>query len=65
MTSKTTSKAKKDSIERIKNQLEQAKLNLRLASEHGDNCEIRNWSKQIRLIQSVLQRVQEISREKS
>lgn len=65
MTSKTTSKAKKESIERIKNQLEQAKLNLKLASEHDDKCEVRNWSKQVRLIQAVLQRVQEISQEKS
>jgi hypothetical protein len=58
-------KDKKASIERIKNQLEQAKLNLRLASEHDDKCEIRAWSKQVRLIQAVLQRVQEISSKKS
>lgn len=65
MTSKTTSKTKKESIERIKNQLEQAKTNLRLASEHDDKCDIRFWSKQVRLIQAVLKRVEEIERGKS
>lgn len=64
MTLKTTSKNKKESIERIKNQLEQAKTNLRLASEHDDKCDVRFWSKQVRLIQAVLKRVQEISQEK-
>lgn len=58
-------KKKKESIERLKNHLEQAKLNLKLASESGDNCEIKNWSKQIRLIQNVLQRSQEILAKKS
>lgn len=65
MTLKTTSKTKKESVERIKNQLEQAKTNLRLASEHDDKCDIRFWSKQVRLIQAVLKRVEEIEQGKS
>jgi len=60
-----TDKTKKASLERIKNQLEQARLNLRLSSESGDNCEIRYWSKQVRLIQAILGKVQGISPKKS
>jgi len=58
-------KSCKESCERIQNQLEQAKLNLRLASESGDNCEIKYWSKQARLIQQTLKKVQEILLKKS
>lgn len=52
------SKTKKESLERIKNQLEQAKLNLRLASENDDKCDVKYWSRQVRLIALVLQKVQ-------
>ena len=59
------SKDKKASLERMINNLEQAKLNLKLATQNNDKCEIKYWSKQIRLQTAVLQRVQEMESKKS
>lgn len=61
----TEDRKKKESLERIKNQVEQAKLNLKLASENNDVCEVKYWSKQLRLIQAILQKVQGIALKKS
>lgn len=59
------SKDKKASIERMINNLEQAKLNLKLATQNNDQCEIKYWAKQIRLQTAVLRRVQEMELKKS
>jgi hypothetical protein len=58
-------KAKKDSIERIKNALEQAKTNLKAASEQGDDDEVKYWSKQVKIQMAILQRVQGMGSKKS
>lgn len=56
---------KKDSIERLKEKLSQYELNLKLATESQDKCEIKNWQKQIRIQKAVLKRVQELESKKS
>lgn len=58
-------KDRMESIERIKNNLEQAKTNLKTASESGDDDEIKYWTKQIRIQTVILQRVLEIESKKS
>ncbi len=52
-------KNKKQSLERLKNQLEQAKLNLKLATQNEDKCDIKSWSKQIRFIEAILKKIQD------
>jgi hypothetical protein len=51
---------KKESLERIKNQLSQAETNLKTASTEGDQKEISYWSNQVRLIRAILKKVAEI-----
>ena len=58
-------KDKKASLERMKNNLEQAKLNLKLATEHNDQCDIKYWSKQVRHQTVTLQRVLGLESKKS
>lgn len=58
-------KNKKESLERLKNNLEQAKLNLKLATQNNDLCDVKYWSKQVRLQSAVLQRVLELESKKS
>jgi hypothetical protein len=47
-------KAKKESMERLKNRLEQFKLNLRLASQENDTCDIKYWTKQIKMTELII-----------
>jgi len=47
-------KAKKESMERLKNRLEQFKLNLRLASQENDTCDIKFWTKQIKMTELII-----------
>jgi len=56
---------KSDSLENLKNQLEQLKTNLKQASSEGDQEEVKFWSKQIRLTELVLKRLQDIQSKKS
>ena len=58
-------KDRKESIERIKNNLEQAKTNLKTASESGDDEEVKYWSKQVRIQTAILQRCQALGLKKS
>ncbi len=58
-------KDRKESIERIKNNIEQAKTNLKSASESGDDEEIKYWSKQVKILTVILQRCQGIALKKS
>jgi hypothetical protein len=53
-----TEKSKSESLERLKNKLEQFKLNLKLASQHNDTCEIKHWTKQVKLTQLLIDRIQ-------
>lgn len=56
---------KADSVSRIKNNLEQAKVNLKTANENGDKEEVSYWSKQVRLHEMILKRVLETGLKKS
>lgn len=56
---------RKESIERIKNALEQAKTNLKTASESGDQEEIKYWSKQLQIQKVILQRVLDVESKRS
>ena len=47
-------KAKKESMERLKNRLEQFRLNLRLASQENDTCDIKYWTKQIKMTELII-----------
>lgn len=58
-------KKKNDGLEKLKNQLEQFKINLKLATQSEDACEIKYWSKQIKMTEAVLKRVQDIQLKKS
>lgn len=48
---------KDESIQRMRNALEQAKTNLKIASENDDKEEVSYWSKQVRLQEAILKRV--------
>lgn len=48
---------KDESIQRMRNALEQAKTNLKIASENDDMEEVSYWSKQVRLQEAILKRV--------
>jgi hypothetical protein len=41
-------------MERLKNRLEQFKLNLRLASQENDTCDIKYWTKQIKMTELII-----------
>ena len=47
-------KVKKESMERLKNRLEQFRLNLRLASQENDTCDIKYWTKQIKMTELII-----------
>lgn len=47
-------KAKKESLERLKNRLEQFKLNLKLASQDNDVCDVKYWTKQIKMTELII-----------
>ena len=50
-------KTKKESMERLKNKLEQFKLNLKLASQENDVCDIKYWTKQIKMTELIIKSV--------
>lgn len=57
---KKLKKIKDESLDRLRNQLEQAKLNISEASKNGDLVQLKYWAKQKTMIDAVLQKVQEI-----
>lgn len=56
---------KTDSLENLKNQLEQLKTNLKQATIEDDKEEIKFWAKQVRLTELVLKRLQDMKSKKS
>lgn len=51
-------KSKTESLDRLKNRLEQFKLNLRLASQHNDTCEVKHWTKQVKMTEAIIKRIE-------